>query len=327
METAAAAPARNTTIDGLKYVAAAGIVLHHASAAAGGLAQVLTTMPLPSLFFFFAVSGYFHGTTGSRGMAWLRARVDRLALPYVAWTVFFMIWGQRFMLSGGEPYLPGAVSVVFFAGAHGILWSLALLIYIAVGVELFVRSATHRRLAIVAGVVITLLIYVFGSMDAINANPASNFLLASRYAVAYLAGMEIRDAGERRMPAWLFEALAVAGILALGLARVFIAPVSQTLDVTVETVLWIGVALLVLRGAATGVQWFGVRHLAWGRDYLIGVYVTHVIWLPYVVLDWIPAGSMPDIVRIPAVWALTLLLATATVWLLRTNKFTRAVVA
>lgn len=325
-EQLAAPKPRNATIDGLKYVAAAAIVMHHVAAHAGGrLGTFLVAAPLFALFFFFAVSGYFHGTVGNRGWKWLRRRVGRLALPYAIWSVVLLLWTQRAVFSGASLVMPSSVDLVFFAGAHGILWTLPMLVYCAIAAELLVRGPLARRLLIGVCVVLTLVMYWAGSWEAIATHPLANFLLAPRWFLAYLAGMEIR-ATVSKTPSALAQLPALVGVVAVGMMRVNASLIDPRLYTTVETAVWVGIALVLLWGAHAGLTWFGAARLSWGRDYLIGVYITHVVWLE-LFAGLLPPWTLRNLYWIPLAWAATLLAATATVALLRSNRVTRVAVA
>lgn len=321
---------RNQTLDGLKYVAAGGIVLHHTAAyarnAGSTLGAFLVAFPVAALFFFFAVSGYFHGETGTRGGAWLWRRVVRLGGPYVIWSVFYFLWFQRHMLRGGAPFVPKIWAVVFLAGAHGILWSLAMLVYCAVLVELLVKTATLRRVALGVAIAATLAMYWFGPNDVFGASPYANFIYAPRWIVAYLAGMEVRALGPRKTPWWVYEAAAVASLFAVGYFRLQSARFSAATVLTVETTLWTLGALLVLQGAISGTKWFGAEKLGWGRDYLIGIYVSHVLWLEIYVAAVPPTKALWGAPWIAGTWAFCMIASTVTVALLKSNRFTRPAV-
>ncbi len=318
---------RNATLDGLKYVAAGGIVLHHTAAysrAAGStLGAFLVAVPVAALFFFFAVSGYFHGEVGGRGWPWLGKRILRLGAPYVIWSVFYLLWAQRHVLKGGAPFIPPAWTVAFFAGAHGILWSLPMLVYCAVVIEVFVRTATQRRIAFGIAVAAALAIYWFANNDLIGANPLQNFVYAPRWFIAYLGGMEIRALGPRRTPAWVYQGLAAASMLAVGLFRLQSARFSASMVLTVETTLWVLGAFLILQGAVSGAKWFGAEKLAWGRDYLIGIYVSHVLWLEIYAGAVHANNTLWGAPWIAGTWAFCMAASTLTVALLKSNRFTR----
>ncbi|MDO8848033.1 MAG: acyltransferase [Coriobacteriia bacterium] len=317
---------RNATIDGLKYLAAAGIVLHHVAANPGGrIATFLMVAPLWSLFFFFAVSGYFHGETGGRGGRWLLRRITRLGVPYALWSLILVAWSQREVLQGAPFALPEITNVVFLAGAHGILWSLPMLIYFAIAVEILARNALMRRLLLGLCIALTVALYWSPLWETVATHPLANFLLAPRWLVAYLAGMEVRASRLRPAPRSLLW-LAPAAMVAVGLLRLGSSLLDPRVHTTLETTLWIGTALAILWGARNGLAWFGVDRLAWGRDYLIGVYVTHILWLQFF-FAIVPSWKVTSIVWVPLMWAAVLGAATLTVWLLRSNRVTRVMVA
>lgn len=317
---------RNETLDGLKYVAAALIVLHHVSAAAQGsrLGQFLYYSAVTSLFFFFAVSGYLHGPLGVRGAEWRLKRVLRLGVPYLAWSAFFLLWGQRAVLHGGAPFVPNPLKVIFFAGADGILWFLPVLLVCALLADTVVRNTLSRRVAIAACVAVTLWLYWSGVAAA--APPAwQNFVLSPRYLLVYLAGMEMRASAPQRVVPSLVMAVAAVAVIGVGMVRVEIGHFSDAMASTMATLLWDVGALAVLLGAVRGMRWFGAARLAWGRDYLIGVYLSHVVWL-VVFVSVLPPSAMDLVLWIPLAWVTVFGAASATTWALLSNRFTRPLV-
>lgn len=319
---------RNDTLDGLKYVAAAMIVLHHvAGAQLGSIAgRFIYYSAVTSLFFFFAVSGYLHGAVGSRGGAWRLKRLYRIGVPYAFWSVVYLAWGQRdLLLNGGPPFLPNLGLVFFFAGAHGILWFLPVLLACALLSDVFVIGARSRRIGIALCVVVTLALYWSGAAEAIPA-AWQNFVLASRYLLVYLGGMEIRAMGPLpSLSRGLLGTLAGVTIIAVGIIGGVSSRLPVPLALTLETTLWSVCVISVLLGAASGMRWFGSAHLAWGREYLIGVYLSHVIWLATFV-TLVPPASMRPVLWIPLAWVFCFAGASATTWVLLSIPLSRPVV-
>jgi surface polysaccharide O-acyltransferase-like enzyme len=114
-------------------------------------------------------------------------------------------------------------------------------------------------------------------------------------------------------------------MLAAGALRLVAGGLGPAPRMTAETVLWIAGALLVLRGATSGITWFGAARLSWARDYLLGVYVSHVLWVA-IISKIVPPGTLPDALWIAVVWAVSLLASTLTVAVLRSNRLTRLMV-
>lgn len=317
---------RNPTIDGLKYVAAAGIVLHHMAASTGtDLGYALSSGAVWALF-FFSVSGYFHGEIGGRRSAWVRKRVTRLLVPYAVWSLLYLSWGLvQCAANGVQPSLPPAVDIVFFAGLSGTLWSLVLLAGLAVVVDYLVRTTAQRRIAIVLAALVTFAIYLKIDLSVVAAN-RYNYVLASRYLLAYLLGMEIRAAGSRgRVPLWTIQTVAFAFMFVSGVVRVYPRDLGAPMQLIIQTTLWVAAASLVLVAAARGASLFGVRHLGWAGDYLLGVYVVNMFWhITY--LQRVPLAWMPDWAWIAVGSTFVLGMSTAVVAILRANRFTRILV-
>jgi peptidoglycan/LPS O-acetylase OafA/YrhL len=324
----AVATKRNDTLDGLKYVAAAMIVLHHvAGNQLGSIVGIfLYYSAVTSLFFFFAVSGYLHGAVGERGGAWRLGRLYRLGVPYAFWSLVYLVWGQKdLLLHGGPPFLPNPALVIFFAGAHGILWFLLVLLACALLSDVFVGGARSRRIGIALCVVVTLALYWSG-VAGTTPPEWQNFVLASRYLLVYLGGMEIRAMAPFRAPSRARAgALVAVTIVGVGIVGIVSGLLPVPLALTLETTLWSGCVFAVLAGAASGMRWFGTARLAWGREYLIGVYLSHVIWLATFV-RFVPPSSLPPALWIPAGWVFCFAGASATTWALLTIPFTRPVV-
>ena len=318
--------ARNDTLDGLKYVAAATIVLHHVAAieSGGRLGAFITAAAATALFFFFAVSGYLHGAVGGRGTQWRLTRLTRLGVPYAFWSVVYLVWAQRDLLHGGAAFTPNPLVVIFFAGAHGILWFLPMLLACALVCDAVIRDGRSRRIAIVACAA-AVLVVVWSGIDA--AVPAAwvNFVRAPLWLLAYLGGMEIRGMAGEGTPSARLAWLGVVAALGAGALGAVAGRSPSPLFLTAEMALWTSGALLVLLGAAAGVRWLGVAKLAWGRDYLIGIYLCHVLWLAgFIAL--VSPNSINPALWIPAAWVFVFTGASLTTWALKSFRLTRPVV-
>jgi peptidoglycan/LPS O-acetylase OafA/YrhL len=316
---------RNATLDGLRYVAAAALVLHHVSAHEGGsnVGAFLVASMATALFFFFAVSGYLHGAVGGRGWAWRWRRFTRLAVPYALWSVVYLAVGQRALLHGGAPYLPNPLTVIFFAGAHGILWFLPMLLVCALLTDILVRSSRSRVIAIVVCIIAIVVLYVVGTTSI----PTSmlNFALAPRYLLVYLGGMEVRARAPVARRGSAIVGVAVGCIVAVGVLRVTGGGLPLPVSATLETALWIVGALAVLLGAVSGMRWFGAARLAWGREYFLGIYVTHVLWLG-AFFTVLPPDRWPPAIWILVCWAFCFAGASLTTFALRSFRLTRPMV-
>jgi fucose 4-O-acetylase-like acetyltransferase len=316
---------RNATLDGMKYVAAVTIVLHHVAAHESGssIGAFLVAAAATALFFFFAASGYLHGDVGGRGRTWLWRRFKRLAIPYALWSVVYLVVAQRALIGGGEPYLPNPLLVIFFAGAHGILWFLPMLLACAVLTDLLVRGDRSRRIGIGLCVVATVVVYVIGTRDV----PVGlvNFVLAPRWLLVYLGGMEIRAHAPRGSVATPAGVAGIAAVLAVGAVHVVDGASLSASAQSIETLLWVVGSLAILLATIDGARWWGVARLDWGRDYFLGIYVTHVLWLG-TFFTVIPADSWPPALWILAGWLFCVAGASLTTFVLKSFRLTRPMV-
>lgn len=316
---------RNATLDGLKYAAAATIILHHVAAHQSGssIGAFLVASAATALFFFFAVSGYLHGEVGGRGGAWRKQRFVRLAVPYALWSVVYLAVGERALVHGGPAYLPNPIKVVFFAGAHGILWFLPMLLACALVTDVLIRGARSRRIAIGLCIVATVVLYSVGTNWA--SADMLNFVLAPRWFLVYLGGMEIRSWTCRAAPSGIIVLLAAGCAVAVGILRVAGGSLPTPVSATLETTLWVVGALAFLWGASWGMGWLGAASLAWGRDYFLGIYVTHVLWLG-AFFTLIPPDALPPAIWIVLGWVFCFTGASLSTYALKSFRLTKRMV-
>ena len=172
----------------------------------------------------------------------------------------YLIVGQRALIGGGEPFLPHPLLVVFFAGAHGVLWFLPMLLACAVLTDLLVRGSRSRRFLIVVCVVATVAVYLVGTSD--FPRPRQ---LRTRAALAlvYLGGMEIRAHAQRGFLATAAAVVGIAALVSVGAARVVDGASVSAAASSVETVLWVVGSLAILLATIDGTRWWGVERLEW----------------------------------------------------------------
>jgi peptidoglycan/LPS O-acetylase OafA/YrhL len=320
---------RDPVIDGLKFVAAGAIVMVHVAMQPKhiGLPMFVEQVAYSALYFFFMVAGYFHGPLGTRGPKWLRQRFVRLAVPYFVWSFIFVAWWNVFHLAKGWPlYFPDPVRFVFFAGAAELLWSLPWLFVCAAATELFARTPTMRRGLLVVAALVQLGVWFFIPARRLPNYAIRQYIEGARWLVMYVVGMEFREL--KRVPGspklWgsaAFIAALVAGLIASRIAAQPTAPIPQI----VMFVLNGSVALSLLAGARVGAKWFGVGSLSWGGDYLLGVYVSHGLWLAMLV-RFVSATSMPVALWLVFGWAVCFAAAIGVTRLLLTWRWTRLAV-
>jgi peptidoglycan/LPS O-acetylase OafA/YrhL len=332
---AAATPAstsrRDPTIDGLKFVAAGAIVMVHVSMQpySAPLPHFVEQVSYSALYFFFMVAGYFHGGLGTRGPVWLRKRLVRLAVPYFVWSLVFVAWWTlyHFIRHWPQPwYFPDPIRFIFFAGAAEILWSLPWLFACALLAELFARTPTSRRALLITAGVVQLCVWLFLPKSMIPNFAIRQYIAGARWVFMYVAGMELRAATRVRGTALAWTTTAVVASILAGTIAIFTGAQPETL--VPEIVLFClngAVALSLLAGARVGAQWFGARRLAWGGDYLLGIYVTHGLWLA-IMIRMMSAKAMPAVVWLPFGWTVIFGISVAVTHVLLSSRWTRLTV-
>jgi hypothetical protein len=240
------------------------------------------------------VAGFFHGSVGTRGGAWLGKRFVRLAVPYFTWSLVFVGWWNIYHIAKGWPlYFPDLVDFVFFAGAAEVLWSLPWLMVCALLAEGFAKTAVSRRGLLAAAALVQLAVWLFVQPEGLPHNAIRQFVEGGRWVFVYVLGMELRAAPTVSGSGRLWIALAATASLAAGLLAIPLGP--QPTDALPQMVMFClngTVALSLLAGARAGVHWFGAASLAWGGHYLLGIYVSHGLWLA-ILIRFVSASSMP----------------------------------
>jgi surface polysaccharide O-acyltransferase-like enzyme len=326
---------RNRILDGAKLAAAASIVLLHVASSVRATTtdpfwpSFIVQMMNWSLYLFFAVSGYFHGSLGNSGRKWLRDRVLRLGVPYVFWSCVYLAWTAATRFATHQPFIPpDPVRVVLFAGARDVLWSLPMLVYLAVVTELAVKTAMARRVGIAAAIALMIAVYWLLPSAQWPQNSLVYFILAPRYLALYLIGMEVRSWPTQR-PARVstYYGLCLAGAAYMAAAAGgLLAIQNAVVSLTVFSFVNAAIAFALLRAGSLDLPLFGLQRLAWGGSYLLGVYVSHYLWLEvWTILTH--RASIPDAVSILAGWCFCFGLAMLTVAVVRRIPYLRATVA
>ena len=123
---------RNLSVDALRFLAAFGVILIHlapSTEAAGALTRVFSLFAVP---FFLAVSLYFfvHRVRVLPRVGLADLRLDRLLVPYAAWTVIYTLLRVLKFRLEGRPQSIDFISVTFFGGAAVQLYFLPLLLFL-----------------------------------------------------------------------------------------------------------------------------------------------------------------------------------------------------
>jgi peptidoglycan/LPS O-acetylase OafA/YrhL len=322
---------RDPVIDGLKLVAAGGIVMVHVALQPHPhpLSNFVEQVSYSALYFFFLVAGYFHGALGNRGVRWLGRRFTRLAIPYYVWSLVFVAWWTvyHFIRHWPQPwYFPDPIRFLFFAGAAEILWSLPWLFACAVIAETFVKTPALRRALLVVAAIVQLAVYLFVT-PAMTPNWAiRQYIAGARWVFMYLAGMEVRSVSRMPGSAGGWTVTAIAASVAAGTVAWFAGGQPTTLVPEIVLFALNGlVAVSLLAGTRTGAKWFGAGKLAWGGDYLLGIYVTHGLWLA-MLARVISVKSIRVSVWLPVGWLLIFGVSLGVTHLLLRNRYTRLVV-
>lgn len=325
----AAPKRRDPTIDGLKFVAAGAIVMVHVamSARPGPLREFVMTASFTALYFFFMVAGYFHGETGGRGGPWIWKRFVRLGVPYAVWSIVYLIWWEGSRLYRGQPlFMPDPVVLIFFAGANQVLWSLPMLFACALLADVLVRTPGQRRALMVISAVIAVVTWILVPPSALPDNGIRQFIMGARWLFTYLLGMELRGTARRAGRAVLYASAAVGGVCSAGLITVFFGRTPQVVAWIAVNLANGGAAYAFLAGARNGMRWLGIRRFAWGGDYLLGIYVSHHLWLE-VLARLIPPHSMPAVVWMPFAWSICFSASILTTRALLSSRYTRLTVS
>jgi surface polysaccharide O-acyltransferase-like enzyme len=321
---------RHPVIDGLKFVAAGGIVMVHIAMSAhpGALRDFLQQVAYCALYFFFLVAGYFHGALGTRGPSWLGKRFIRLAVPYLVWSAVYLLWWEGYHLYSGQPlFMPNLVRVLFFAGANEVLWSLPWLIACAVLAELFARTPTQRRTLLVVAGVLQLAVWILVPASAMPNYGLRQFIQGGRWVFTYVAGMELRAAEMPHFDARTWTVVGIGSALGAGTLAVFTHAQPTTPGGQIAMALLCGTAAFsMLAGALTGATWFGVAALAWAGDYLLGIYVSHHLWLDILARIFPEHQKWPAAIWIPFAWAVCFGVAVLVTRLLLSSRWTRLAV-
>lgn len=320
---------RDPVVDGLKFVAAGAIVMVHVAMRREpvGVAMFTEQVSYSALYFFFLVSGYFHGPLGTRGPSWLKQRFVRLGVPYLVWSLVFVGWWNIYHLAKGwGPYIPDPVRFLFFAGGAEVLWSLPWLFACAVLAEGFARSPKMRGGLLVVAAAVQLGVWFLLPAWAMPNWSIRQYIDGGRWVFMYVLGMQLREAhalpGSPRT--WGLIALVaslVAGAIAWQLTAQPKAPIAQLAVFCLNG----AVAAALLAGAKVGGKWLGAGRLAWGGDYLLGVYVSHLIWLDILVF-FVDPYSMPVVLWLVLGWAVAFGMAVLVTRLLLASRWTRLAV-
>jgi hypothetical protein len=121
--------------------------------------------------------------------------------------------------------------------------------------------------------------------------------------------------------------LGIGSAVAAGTVAIFThAQPTAPLPQIVMTLLCGTAAFSMLAGARANATWFGAAALAWGGDYLLGIYVSHHLWLD-ILARLIPTHqSWPAVLWIPFAWTVCFVLAVLVTRLLLSHRWTRLAV-
>ena len=114
-------------------------------------------------------------------------------------------------------------------------------------------------------------------------------------------------------------------MVAVGVARIVDGASLSAAASSTETLLWVAGSLAILLATVDGARWWGVARLDWGRDYFLGIYVTHVLWLG-AFFTLIPPDSWPPAPWILVGWLFCVAGASLTTFVLKSFRLTRPMV-
>lgn len=307
---------RNPTIDGMRVVAAASVVMIHVCAvylqAAGPdfsvrLVDSLANWGLP---FFFCVSGYLHARSRSAAESpgsWRKTRLVRLGLPYAAWSVVYLAYETWASLQLGHGIPPwNALSVLFFGGASSTLWFLPAALYSALVVSVL---PNRRALLSLMGLAFAVEILMFSGLA-----PLPDHFFISRFPlgfICYVAGYLIGKSPGITQPRRGSVAGIVAVLLVLpsALAHAWALTAGGPTDLA-RYVGWASAHILSVVGVLILV-WVASRssgeltRLAPYAPLSMGVYLSHTLFAKVAVLVWPPSAIQP-LLWVVAVFAIVL---------------------
>ena len=236
---------------------------------------------------------------------WLRKRFTRLAVPYGVWSVVYLLFWEGYHLYSRQPlFVPNPVRTVFFAGADEVLWSLPWLFACAALAETFARTPFQRRALLAVGGGVQLAVWVLVPASALPNYGLRQFIEGGRWLFIYLAGMELRAAENIRWRARTWVAIGAACLAGAGTVAIFTHAQPTTLvGQIVMALLCGGVAFSAMAGSRARATWFGAANLAWGGDYLLGIYVSHHLWLDILARAFPGHQSVSPVLWIPFAWA------------------------
>lgn len=322
---------RRVAIDAAKVYAALTIVILHVTQwqLANGKPPVsvdfvfqMTQWALP---LFAAASGYLYGLrlgkTGPR-LRWVGKRAVRLGIPYVTWSIVYIVLLTAIAVAKGEP-MPdlSPVRVVFTGGAYFALWFLPALFYAQV---LGVLATTKRSLVVLASAWTVIALGANAMIGAGVLDVRFATLLTMVIAI-YLWGAAIGAGIVSLSPSKFVPVMAISVVALVGVSAAATAFKTTWAGAAVDVAFYV-VAWLFLLAASSLTPEAHVPGfvLSW-TPYLIGIYVVHAAWLE------VFAAAFPGVGLFAWAWIAIALVFVGlgtylTVWLLSKTSATRAVI-
>jgi hypothetical protein len=198
-----------------------------------------------------------------------------------------------------------------------------MLLACAIFADTLVRTPRHRRILIVVFGIATVATYLFVPTWLMTTSPLRQFVLGARWVFVYLLGMEARAFDAAKWGRVLPQVVAYAAIIAAGV--IGIRGVGGIRSALVLTAIDSAIAIVLLLGARAGASWAGVARLGSSGGLLLGVYVSHYLWLE-LLMRLVPPTAINPTAWILVAWTLVFSAACATAWALGLSRWTRPAV-
>jgi peptidoglycan/LPS O-acetylase OafA/YrhL len=313
---------RLMTLDAMRCVAAAAVVLIHSTEADS--TQPLARAARFAVPFFFAAGGYFAARTGRGERGWgeyVVRRARRLYVPFLAWAAIY--YAVRYAVHFAIPsHPPPYTSVNLLADSPAQhLWFLPGLLVASVAVFSLARGLQLSRAPAVVSAALFAILAVLTSFWHIPPAPLFPYTVRMTWGSAPAlfggAAAALFVAGRPALPRWVGYASAFAFVACLA-REVSIGRSGGVENAAGVLLLLVGVALPPTPGMPRLARWGALA---------FGVYVIHVLFVEAAQDAMNLAHTRPSLVRDLSIMAFGLVASVVTVGVLMRWRWTRWMVA